>query len=185
MEAIFDVQSDIVSTIAFVGKFTTGNDQQRRTKEGYDFLQRSLEKTKLQCERGIQASRDGQTLAPSTIGKFTYYHRLFANYEEILIQEHDKLCERIEYAEVNTIKRTRPSNRALLTPSPRRKGAPYIHKEELNTSTPSYNSPQYSPTRTHITVSSSASASSDSSFGGSIRSNTIRLDDTSMVHGNL
>jgi hypothetical protein len=72
MKAIRDVQSDIVSTIAFVGKFTTGNDQQRRTKEGYDFLQRSLERTKLQCERGIQAARDGQTLAPSTIGNLLH-----------------------------------------------------------------------------------------------------------------
>jgi hypothetical protein len=66
------------------------NVTQRRTKAGYDFYMKSLERTKLQCERGIQAARDGQLLAPPTVGKYTYHHRLFLEYEEILIQEHDK-----------------------------------------------------------------------------------------------
>jgi hypothetical protein len=73
MEAIHDVQSDIVSTISLVGKYTTGNATQRRTKAGYDFYMKSLERTKLQCERGIQAARDGQLLAPPTVGKYTYH----------------------------------------------------------------------------------------------------------------
>ena len=84
MEAIHDVQSDIVSTINLVGKYTTGNTTQRRTTAAYDFYIKSLERIKLQCERGIQATRDGQLLAPPTVGKYTYHHRLFRDYEDIL-----------------------------------------------------------------------------------------------------
>jgi hypothetical protein len=216
MEAIYDVQSDIVSTISLVGKYTTGNVTQRRTKAGYDFYMKSLQRAKLQCERGVQAARDGQQLSPATIGKYTYYHRLFCDYEDILLQEHDKLSSQIEFAEVHRfriegkeIHRRTTNNKAMLTPVSHRKGTPHPTKDTVRTPTPpsspysppsygttmmqvtttktncptpSYDSPQYSPTPTHITVtSSSASDSSVSSSSSDDSSSDDTDDDTSTV----
>jgi hypothetical protein len=140
---------------------------------------------------GVQATRDGQQLAPSTIGKYIYHHRLVVEYETILLQEHDKLCSQIEHAEVRryqivdelSTRRTTTLHRAMLPPAQKRKATPYAHKDHLNITTPSspsYDSPQYSPTRTHITVSSSSS-SDDSQSSSSSDVTDETGDDTSTV----
>ena len=162
MEAIHDVQSDIVSTISLVGKYTTGNDTQRRTKAGYDFYMKSLQRAKLQCERGIQAARDGQLLAPATIGKYTYHHRLFLEYEDILLQEHDKLSSQIEFAEVHRFRiegkeilRKTTNNKAMLTPVSHRKGTPHPTNDTVRTPTPPsspYSPPSYGTTMMQVTT---------------------------------
>jgi hypothetical protein len=101
LEAVRDVQADILSTLKDTSYFT--NDTTRAHInllhiDSFNKLKYRVKKIKVRCERAIRACTDGQTLAPRH-GKFEYYYRLFGDLLEITYLELDRVLEIEEYME--------------------------------------------------------------------------------------
>jgi hypothetical protein len=89
LEAVRDVQADILSTLKEASYFTNDTTRAHINSlhiDSFNKLKYRVKKMKVRCERAIRACTDGQTLAPRH-GKFEYYYRL------------DRVLEIAEYME--------------------------------------------------------------------------------------
>ncbi len=101
LEAVRDVQADILSTLKETSYFTNDNTRAHINLlhiDSFNKLKYRVQKIKVRCERAIWTCTDGQTLAPRH-GKFEYYYRLFGDLLEITQLELDRVLEIQEYME--------------------------------------------------------------------------------------
>jgi hypothetical protein len=101
MTAIREVQADILSTLKKASYFTNDTTRAHINSLHLDDFNRlkSISKwRKITCERAIKACIDGQQLAPRKT-EYKYHYRLFADYQEILQIELDRIVEIQEYME--------------------------------------------------------------------------------------
>jgi hypothetical protein len=101
MTAIREVQADILSTLKKASYFTNDTTRAHINSLHLDDFNRlkSIAKwRKITCERAIKACIDGQQLAPRKT-EYKYHYRLFADYQEILQIELDRIVEIQEYME--------------------------------------------------------------------------------------
>ncbi len=101
LEAVRDVQADILSTLKEASYFTNDTTRAHINSlhiDSFNKLKYRVKKMKVRCEREIRACTDGQTLAPRH-GKFEYYYRLFGDLLEITHLELDRVLEISEYME--------------------------------------------------------------------------------------
>jgi hypothetical protein len=95
IEAIKDIESDILDSLKRLSRFTTDTTQkklQSMTHDNFKKKHASLPQFKRLCERTIRAARDGQQLAPRS-GKDGFYYRLFENFADILKRQHDQILD--------------------------------------------------------------------------------------------
>ncbi len=96
LEAVRDVQADILSTLKEASYFTNDTTRAHINSlhiDSFNKLKYRVKKMKVRCERAIHACTDGQTLAPRH-GKFEYYYRLFGDLLEITHLELDRQSSR-------------------------------------------------------------------------------------------
>jgi hypothetical protein len=101
LEAVRDVQADILSTLKEASYFTNDTTRAHINSlhiDSFNKLKYRVKKMKVRCERAIRACTDGQTLAPRH-RKFEYYYRLFGDLLEITHLELDRVLEISEYME--------------------------------------------------------------------------------------
>jgi hypothetical protein len=101
LEAVRDVQADILSTLKETSYFTNDTTRAHINSlhiDSFNQLKYRVKKIRVRCERAIRACTDGQTLAPRH-GKFEYYYRLFGDLLEITHLELDRVLEIEEYME--------------------------------------------------------------------------------------
>jgi hypothetical protein len=101
LEAVRDVQADILSTLKEASYFTNDTTRAHINSlhiDSFKKLKYRVKKMKVRCERAIRVCTDGQTLAPRH-GKFEYYYRLFGDLLEITHLELDRVLEIAEYME--------------------------------------------------------------------------------------
>ncbi len=93
MEAARDIQSDVLSTLKLISKYTVDTpahnlwnllDHEVFSRYG------QLNQFRRQCERAMQSCLDGQQVAPK-IPKYMYFNRIFGDLLECLEMEHDRL----------------------------------------------------------------------------------------------
>jgi hypothetical protein len=106
MNAIRDVQADILSTLKDTSYFTNDtsyftNDTTRAHinslhVDNFNRLKNNVRQKRVKCERAIRACIDGQLLAPKQT-QYKHHYRLFADYHEILQVELDRILEIAEY----------------------------------------------------------------------------------------
>ncbi len=95
IEAIRDIESDILDSLKRLGRFTTDTTSkklQSMTYENFTKKHASLPHFKRLCEQTIRATRDGQQLAPR-IGANGFYYRLFENFADILQEQHNQILD--------------------------------------------------------------------------------------------
>jgi hypothetical protein len=95
MEAIRDIEDDILDSLKRLGRFTTGMTSkklQSTTHETFTKKHAALPQFKRLCERTIRAAKDGQQLA-QRIGKDGFYYRLFENFADILQKQHNQIVD--------------------------------------------------------------------------------------------
>jgi hypothetical protein len=99
MNAIRDVQADILSTLKDTSYFTNDTTRAHINSlhvDNFNRLKNNVRQKRVKCERAIRACIDGQLLAPKQT-QYKYHYRLFADYHEILQIELDRILEIAEY----------------------------------------------------------------------------------------
>jgi hypothetical protein len=99
MNAIRDVQADILSTLKDTSYFTNDTTRAHINSlhvDNFNRLKNNVRQKRVKCERAIRACIDGQLLAPKQT-QYKYHYRLFADYHEILQVELDRILEIAEY----------------------------------------------------------------------------------------
>jgi hypothetical protein len=94
MEAARDIQSDVLSVLKRVSKYTVDTQPHLLWYlEDHDVLFRygQLNKFRRQCERAMESCLDGQKVAPRNVPKYAYFNRIFEDLLECLHLEHDRL----------------------------------------------------------------------------------------------
>jgi hypothetical protein len=101
IEAIRDVQADVLSTLKETSTFTYSTTRAHINSlhiDSFTQLKYRVNKFKVRCERAIRACTDGHLLAPRN-GKFQYFHRFFSDLLETAQIELDRVLEIQEYME--------------------------------------------------------------------------------------
>ena len=93
MEAARDIQSDVLSVLKRISKYTI-NTPAHTLWNLPDHIVFSrygqLNQFRRQCERAMQSCLDGQQVAPK-VPKYMYFNRIFGDLLECLQMEHDRL----------------------------------------------------------------------------------------------
>ncbi len=95
IEAIRDIESDILDSLKRLGRFTTDTTNKKlqfMTHENFTKKHASLPQFKRLCERTIRAARDRQQLAPR-FGEHGFYYRLFENFADVLQEQHNQILD--------------------------------------------------------------------------------------------
>jgi hypothetical protein len=95
MDVIRTKQSDIVSTLVTLSKYTA-KVYTPMTPHQFHLELQTLERMKNLSTRASVTARTGQNLAPR-VGPYAYYCRLFEDFYEIIQMEYDKLLTQEEY----------------------------------------------------------------------------------------
>ena len=95
IEAILDIERDILDSLKRLSKFTTEMTARKLQAMHYDVFNRkyaALPQFKRLCNRTIRAARQGQQLAPRRT-KHDTYNRLFEEFGYLLDLQNDQLLE--------------------------------------------------------------------------------------------
>jgi hypothetical protein len=93
MEAVRDIQSDVLSVLKRISKYTVDTPAHTlwNLPDHVVFSRYGqLNQFRRQCERAMQSCLDGQQVAPK-VPKYMYFHRIFGDLLECLHMEHDRL----------------------------------------------------------------------------------------------
>ena len=187
LEAILDIESDILDSLKRLGKFTTEMSSKHLQSMPYDVFTRkqaALPQFKRLCKRTIRATRDGQQLAPRRT-KHDIYYRLFEEFMTLLDMQNDLLLE-IEES-MDSVKHLHEFRQQHLTqhtfefkpvknrpPTP----APTLTLRELMdrvpSPSPSYYKSMTPPARSQSGYSSSSSSSSESASTTTTVTTTVK-----------
>jgi hypothetical protein len=93
MEAVRDIQSDVLSVLKRISKYTVDTPAHTlwNLPDHVVFSRYGqLNQFRRQCERAMQSCLDGQQVAPK-VPKYMYFNRIFGDLLECLQMEHDRL----------------------------------------------------------------------------------------------
>jgi hypothetical protein len=131
IEAIREVERDILDSLKRLTKFTTDMSGKKLQAMPYDVFTRkqaALPQFKRLCTRTIRVTRDGQQLAPR-LTKHDFYYKLFEEFVDLLDMQNDLLLEIEESMEhFKALHESRKQQTDELKSVKTRPPTPYVHR---------------------------------------------------------